>query len=298
MRVTVDEEIRTALRPLTPEERDELRGLLKRDGCTEKLPYAVIDGVPVQLDGHHRRQICTEEKLPYEWQLIESVKIKSQAIAWVKARQSGRRNLSLEELAKLREQRVERVKKAKGRGQSIRKIAKKEKVSVAQVRRDLDDEPAQERPDTSELAKVWVAQRLTELDYRPNESMFHSIDYKTLERELLSAFVAGAKSKPSKNSKGIFTPPTLEEVTAYCKERKNNVQPDVFHSHYESNGWMVGRVPMKSWKAAIVTWEKNNGSLFSGGGNNGEMFDGIKQWAAEQGDLNELHPGDKRNAKK
>ena len=53
-----------------------------------------------------------------------------------------------------------------------------------------------------------------------------------------------------------FSPPSLEEVTAYCKERNNNVDPERFVDYYTSNGWMVGRQKMKDWKAAVRTWEK------------------------------------------
>lgn len=54
-----------------------------------------------------------------------------------------------------------------------------------------------------------------------------------------------------------FTPPSLEEVRAYCLERKNTVDPEKFIAHYTSNGWKVGRNPMKDWRAAIhSTWEK------------------------------------------
>jgi hypothetical protein len=55
-----------------------------------------------------------------------------------------------------------------------------------------------------------------------------------------------------------FTPPTLDEVSEYCKSRNNTVDPIKFHSHYTANGWRVGKNPMKNWKAAIVTWERNN----------------------------------------
>ena len=54
-----------------------------------------------------------------------------------------------------------------------------------------------------------------------------------------------------------FVPPTLEDVRAYCAERRNAVDPQAWIDHYESNGWRVGRNPMKSWKAAVRTWEKN-----------------------------------------
>ena len=54
-----------------------------------------------------------------------------------------------------------------------------------------------------------------------------------------------------------FTPPTLEEVTAYCQERQNNVDPQRWLDHYTSNGWKVGKNPMKDWKAAVRTWERS-----------------------------------------
>lgn len=54
-----------------------------------------------------------------------------------------------------------------------------------------------------------------------------------------------------------FTPPTLEEVTAYCNERNNNIDPQHFIDYYTSNGWLVGKNKMKDWKAAVRTWERN-----------------------------------------
>jgi len=64
------------------------------------------------------------------------------------------------------------------------------------------------------------------------------------------------KSKPAIESKEKI-PPTIEEVTAYCIERKNNVDANRFFDYYESKGWIVGRSKMKSWKASVRTWEKN-----------------------------------------
>ncbi len=59
------------------------------------------------------------------------------------------------------------------------------------------------------------------------------------------------------NSKDKFTKPTIEEINSYCKERKNNVDPDRFYNFYESKGWYVGKNKMKDWKACVRTWEKN-----------------------------------------
>ena len=57
-----------------------------------------------------------------------------------------------------------------------------------------------------------------------------------------------------------FVKPTLEQVQAYCRERNNNINAQTFIDFYEANGWVQGRAgkPLKDWKAAVRTWEKNN----------------------------------------
>ena len=61
-----------------------------------------------------------------------------------------------------------------------------------------------------------------------------------------------------KEKSGRFTPPTLEQVIEYCKERGNTVNPQKWFDYYSSNGWKVGKNPMKDWKAAVRTWEQND----------------------------------------
>ena len=55
-----------------------------------------------------------------------------------------------------------------------------------------------------------------------------------------------------------FILPTLEEVTQYCQERRNSVNPNKWMNHYQSKGWKIGKETMKDWKAAIRTWEGND----------------------------------------
>ena len=53
-----------------------------------------------------------------------------------------------------------------------------------------------------------------------------------------------------------FTPPTLAEVQSYVAERHSPVDPQGFIDFYASKGWMVGKTPMKDWKAACRNAEK------------------------------------------
>ena len=65
-----------------------------------------------------------------------------------------------------------------------------------------------------------------------------------------------------------FTPPTVEDVKAYCLERKNGVDAERFVDFYTSKGWMVGKTKMKDWKSAVRTWERgdNRGTNGNAGG--------------------------------
>ena len=76
------------------------------------------------------------------------------------------------------------------------------------------------------------------------------LNNKILSNKILNKSIVGGS--------GRFTPPTLEEVTAYCEERKNDIDPEAFIDHYTGNGWKVGKNPMKDWRAAVRQWERND----------------------------------------
>jgi len=62
------------------------------------------------------------------------------------------------------------------------------------------------------------------------------------------------KEKPKRKR---FIAPTIQDVTAYCIERNNTIDPQSFIDHYEANGWMRGKNKIKDWKACVRTWERN-----------------------------------------
>lgn len=77
------------------------------------------------------------------------------------------------------------------------------------------------------------------------------------------------KSLPKKTKAKRFVPPTVAEVTSYCQERGNRVNPEAFVDFYASKGWMVGKNPMRDWKAAVRTWERSEGRGHNSAGNRG-----------------------------
>lgn len=77
-----------------------------------------------------------------------------------------------------------------------------------------------------------------------------------------------SKAPPSENGEGSntkltnnikrFTVPTLEEIAAYKAEKNFQCCGEKFIDYHTSKGWVVGRSPMKCWKSAFRTWEKNH----------------------------------------
>ena len=69
-----------------------------------------------------------------------------------------------------------------------------------------------------------------------------------------------ARARACKTHTANFSPPDIQDVKAYCMERKNNVDPERFIDFYEAKGWMVGKNKMKDWRAAVRNWERNRAS--------------------------------------
>ena len=92
-------------------------------------------------------------------------------------------------------------------------------------------------------------------DNKPEQNTTKSPKEKDKEKEKEKENDKEKDSKPQKR----FEPPTLEEVSAYCKERGNGIDPEYFIAYNENRNWTLSNgKKMKDWKLAIVTWEKNN----------------------------------------
>lgn len=67
----------------------------------------------------------------------------------------------------------------------------------------------------------------------------------------------GADTPPTRSH---FSPPSVDEVKAYCVEKGYALDADRFVDYYTANGWQVGKNQMKDWKAAVRNWAHRNGS--------------------------------------
>jgi predicted phage replisome organizer len=69
------------------------------------------------------------------------------------------------------------------------------------------------------------------------------------------------KNREEEPKRKRFTPPTVDEVEAYAKEKGyTGFSAERFVDYYESKGWVVGKSPMKDWKAAVRGWASRDQS--------------------------------------
>ena len=81
-------------------------------------------------------------------------------------------------------------------------------------------------------------------------------DAPVIQSESESETESESESARARKRAAPFTPPTPDEVAAYCRERGNAVDAERFCDFYASKGWRIGNQPMKDWRAAVRTWEK------------------------------------------
>ncbi len=73
-----------------------------------------------------------------------------------------------------------------------------------------------------------------------------------------SLFPEAVVQKPQevKEKSRRFVKPTEEQVAEYIREKGFTFAASAFIDFYESKGWVVGKSPMKDWKAACRTWSR------------------------------------------
>ena len=150
---------------------------------------------------------------------------------------------------------------------SLGKLAEEWMVSRDTVRRFLDaleNDTMIARVSTHKMTQITICNydsyqseptTDTTTDRQPTlqqTDTINNIDNISTSRNILSNKREGGKKTHVK-----FTPPTLEEVTAYCKERGNDVNAEKWFNHYTTVGWMVGKNKMKDWRAAVRKWENS-----------------------------------------
>jgi phage replication O-like protein O len=75
---------------------------------------------------------------------------------------------------------------------------------------------------------------------------------------LVDLYSATKDIKDNIQKTATFIKPSLEEIKEFISKEFLTVDPEQFFFKNESNGWRVGKNPMKCWKSTIRYWERLN----------------------------------------
>lgn len=90
---------------------------------------------------------------------------------------------------------------------------------------------------------------------KTNSKVNSKVNVNSLEEDIdKKEEIKNKKEDINKNKR--FIKPSLDEIKSYIDENNLNVNAQYWFDYYESNGWRVGKNPMKDWKACIRRWNK------------------------------------------
>lgn len=170
---------------------------------------------------------------------------------------------TLQSVCLLPEEKAGRVIKAAARlfldGQEPEGLELSEQIVFALFQADIDSALARHTEVCTRNQRIaanrkapGVTSRDVSLPDAPNRNEQKRDETKRKETESKESMAAEPPTRPR------FSPPTLEEITAYCRERANGIDAQHFLDYYTANGWKVGKSAMKDWKAAVRNWERRD----------------------------------------
>ena len=129
----------------------------------------------------------------------------------------------------------------------------------------------------NKIEEILASVELWELDGDDGIFINDSISFDKLAE--LTDYLRSVQPKKSER----FVKPTIEEIQAHILEKGYTFDAEAFYAFYESNGWKVGKNPMKNWKMACTTWAKNRKSNYNNNVNYGRetITEKIRRTVAE-----------------
>lgn len=137
----------------------------------------------------------------------------------------------------------------------------------AKIARRIDAETEKYKV-ISEKRKEAAQRRYQQYQQRTEPAREEPAKTEQAEQKAATPEESPAESQTEKPKKAVvFVKPTVEEIRAYCEERKNGLDAQAFFDFYESKGWKVGAAKMKDWRASVRTWEQRRKTEQTGGRN-------------------------------
>ena len=125
----------------------------------------------------------------------------------------------------------------------------KESAERWQQRQDVPEKA----PEDNQVNNLDITSLLQPYNIKENKS---KVNTKKLSNESKESSADKPRNVAAK--RGAFVAPSLEEVREFVKDNGlTQVDPEAFCDYYTANGWMVGKVDMKDWRAAARRWNRN-----------------------------------------
>lgn len=118
-----------------------------------------------------------------------------------------------------------------------------------------DSEEASKQSETASKLSA-TASKLSATASKQSETAFKL--FETASNPSKQACKQASNTSNTSKKEGRMKRPTLQEVEAEIEARGYHVDARAFIAYYDSNGWKVGKNPMKSWKSALTTWERRD----------------------------------------
>lgn len=83
-------------------------------------------------------------------------------------------------------------------------------------------------------------------------------DQQAANRQLTTIEEGKEGKKERREKEGASAPPTLENVTGYCREHGLVVDAEHFFRHYSSRNWMSGKTRVTDWKGKLRDWDRQD----------------------------------------
>ena len=126
--------------------------------------------------------------------------------------------------------------------------------NVANAARENGKKGGRRKKSNNEADNTQETEKTDSLSFAPKERQDKDNDNdKDKDKDVLSL-----KESVKRKDAPRFSPPTIQEIEAYCREEGLHTDPQIFYDYYASNGWMVSKNHMQDWQAALRRWDRND----------------------------------------
>ena len=109
--------------------------------------------------------------------------------------------------------------------------------------------------DARSEARKNKTEQTTTNDNKPEQTATNFPKEKDKEKDKEKENNKESDKKPQKR----FTPPTVAEVSEYCRELGFKIDPQYFIDYYAARGWeLKPGQKVKDWRACLRTWKKRD----------------------------------------